>query len=125
MCCSLYLPSTTGSVASTSSAATAAAAAGGMSSPTAAAATRSPTSAYIADHGTGGVACVLPTTRVLEAFSLMYTEGISAVGVVREPRGGAAEIQISTSYLNRRTGFVWIFVEGGVLRLEKYTSPGE
>jgi len=37
--------------------------------------------------GGGSVACVLFTTRTLEAFSLMYAEGVSAVGVVREPRG--------------------------------------
>ena len=39
------------------------------------------------DVGGGSVACVLPTTRTLEAFSLMHAEGFSAVGVVAEPRG--------------------------------------
>ena len=39
------------------------------------------------DVGGGCVACVLPTTRTLEAFSLMHAEGLSAVGVVAEPRG--------------------------------------
>lgn len=35
----------------------------------------------------GGVSCVLPTTRALEAFSAMRADGVSVVGVVREPRG--------------------------------------
>lgn len=33
------------------------------------------------------VTCVLPTARALEAFSLMNAWGLSAVGVVSEPRG--------------------------------------
>ena len=36
---------------------------------------------------TGGVSCVLATTRALEAFSAMRADGVSVVGVVREPRG--------------------------------------
>jgi|TARA_B100001142_G_scaffold62376_1_gene61572 CBS domain-containing protein len=50
----------------------------------------------------GDVVCVLPTTRTLEAFSLMYSEGVSAVGVVAEPRGKLVDV-LSVSDLR---GFV-------------------
>ena len=42
---------------------------------------------FVGNVGGVEVACVLPTTRTLEAFSFMHAEGVSAVGVVREPRG--------------------------------------
>ena len=51
--------------------------------------------------------CVLPTTRAVEAFSVMHYTGRSAIGVTVEPRGPLVDV-ISVSDLRgmSRDGFV-------------------